>query len=124
MTCLALTAIGLHLASLHSRPHFNGINPGAFIRTECGLIGGVFYNSVRKPAVYIGYAFDPADVPVFATVSLSTGYKGITGWRITPLAMAGVKYPVGDYTIRLGVVPPWPGHGDVAVLHAMIERRF
>lgn len=128
MTCLAIAAIGLHLASVHTDrptnpvygPEYNNINPGAYVKAECGLTAGLYYNSIRKMTGYVAYTYDPAGLPLFASVGVATGYDR----PVTPIAMAGLRVDAGSYRLRVGYIPKVGKTNDTHVFHLMIERKF
>jgi hypothetical protein len=124
MSCLTLAAIGLHLASYHSdRPtrqdvvtEYNNVNPGLYVKSECGLMAGVYRNSIERTSVYLGYAYEPRGLPVFVSAAVSTGYYD----TVTPIVMAGVK--IGQF--RIGYIPKFSKMNDTHVVHLMFERKF
>lgn len=73
------TAIGLHLVSHHTaelpddrgpgwsvtgqqRSAYNERNFGAYVRTDDGMVAGLYRNSYRRLSVHIGHQWD-ADLP-------------------------------------------------------------
>lgn len=97
MICSQIIAVGMHLASWHSHGYFdeagrysgyNNLNVGAYVRTDCNIQVGAFYNSERRLSVYGAYIFDSKDHPFFVFGGVATGYKNSI---IVPLAGAGVK---------------------------------
>lgn len=127
MTCAALAAIGLHLASWHSDPRFSGVNPGVYAQTDCGVVAGAYRNSERRLTVYAGWSFDPDDSPVWASAAIATGYGPPEGKArpVTPIAMVGLKRDLGArLRVRVGYVPRLGRFNQTHVVHLMIERRF
>lgn len=127
MSCFTIAAVALHVASQHSAPGYNNVNPGLSIRTECGIIAGAYYNSQRRPSAYIGYSYQPEKLPVFAAVALTTGYrhpKTGKSFAVAPIPMVGVRAPIGDhFGFRLGWIPKIrPSNSHVG--HLMVEYRF
>ena len=93
MSCAAIAAVLLHVGSWHSQPGYHNRNPGIAVRTECGIVAGVYDNSVGKVTAYAGGMYDPPELPVFASLVAATGYQSETGWLITPVLLLGVKSP-------------------------------
>lgn len=131
MTCAALAAIGLHLASLHSRDGYNNINPGISVRSECGLVAGAYVSSQStrgntRIISYVGYSAETKwKWPVFGSLALAHGYQRKSGkdYAIVPLPMVGVKTPrAGRFRAVLGYVPSLGPNPHV--LHLMVEHAF
>lgn len=122
MTCAALAAIGLHLASWHSLPGFEGVNPGAYVRTECGWQAGLYRNSEDRFTVYAGKVWDMKRLPLWGSVALATGYRELP---VTPIAMAGIRVRLpGRLNLRVGYIPRIHGLNEPHVIHAAIEKEF
>lgn len=129
MSCLAIAAVALHVASVHSQPGYRDFNPGVSVRSECGLVAGVYRSSQSKPGgytpiVYAGYSAQTKwRWPVFASLALAHGYRSErTGKRyaIVPLPMAGVKVPVvGNVRAVFGFIPSLGPNPHVG--HLMLE---
>jgi len=120
--CTTIAAIGMHLATIHTvNRNYNDNNPGVYVRTDCGLQVGAYYNSYRNLSVYGAYTIDVKPVPVWATVGIITGYPGHT---VMPLAMAGVRARVNSYTLRIGYAPKIDGVNRTGIIHFTLERRF
>ena len=127
MDCLALAAIGLHLVSQHTEPGYNNVNPGVYVRSECGITAGVYKNSFRRGSVYISYSYDPKDLPIWASVGAITGYRKLPGtnFRLSPLAIVGLKTPeYKGYRLRLGYIPHVEPMTHTNVFHLMLEKEF
>ena len=120
MTCATLAAIGMHLASYHTAPDRNNVNPGLYATTECGLTAGVYYNSFERPSVYVGYVYDMRKLPVFATLAVATGYRN----PVTVTGLVGARIDVGDARIRLGYVPKIKGVNAGHLVHLTLEWRL
>lgn len=129
MGCTTIAAVGLHLASFHSPAYdYNNLNPGVYIRSECNIVFGTYYNSQRRQTFYIGYAFEDADIPVFAIVALGTGYgyADEPARPISPIGMIGIRSPdMKSFRVRLGYIPRISDKiSDSHVFHFMLEKRF
>jgi len=114
MGCLTTAAIGLHLLSWHSYSEFNNINPGVYVRTECGIQVGAFYNSERNLSVYTTYTLESKHHPFFAFVGGSTGYQYAP---VVPLIGAGVKL----WDFRIAYIPGFEKYNTPHVLHLTFE---
>lgn len=127
MSCLAIAAVAAHLVSAHSSGHYNNINPGLSVRTECGIVAGAYYNSQRRASAYVGYSAETrGPVAVFGSLALATGYRHPrTGKKyiVAPLPMIGVKVSVaGHWRLVGGYLPSLGPNPHVA--HLMLEYRF
>lgn len=122
MTCAAIAAIGLHLASMHpgATRDFNDTNPGLYVRTECGITVGAYHNSLSRVSVHASYSTDIRGTPLFVTAGAVTGYR----LPVSPLVMAGVRQNIGPLTVRVGYLPKVQKVNNSHVVHFMIERRF
>lgn len=129
-SCLALAAIGLHLASYHTDrpsnpeygPSYNNANPGLYVQTKCGLTVGGYYNSIGRFTAHAGYTYDAPTLPVFVSFGIATGYNYKI--PVVPMAMAGFYVNRGDYRMRIGWIPKLGTANDTHVLHLMAESRF
>lgn len=117
MNCLDLAAIGLHVASLHSRAGYNDVNPGVYLESQCGIVVGVYDNSYRKPSVQIAWRGEPDRLPLFIEAGAVTGYPG---HDVEVYAMGGVR--LGP--LRIGAVPHVPGLNRTTMVHAMVQFRL
>lgn len=117
MNCLDLAAIGLHVASLHSKAGYNDVNPGVYIESQCGIVAGAYYNSYRQPSVQIGWRGEPDRLPLFIEVGAVTGYPR---HAVEAYAMGGVR--LGP--LRIGAVPHVPGLNRTTMVHAMVQFRL
>lgn len=127
MNCFALAAISLHLASVHTEPGYNNINPGVNLASECGIVAGAYVSSQSTHGKtrwieYVGYSAETKwRWPVFASIAAAHGYvheRTGKSYGIVPLAMVGIKTPrVGRVRGVLGVIPT----PRTAVIHAMLE---
>ena len=52
-----VVAVGMHFTSVHSNQdiHYNEFNPGFYVRNECNIQAGAFYNSFSRMSYYAGY---------------------------------------------------------------------
>ena len=117
MGCLTLAAVGLHLASVHSRGGYTDINPGVYVESECGVMIGAFRNSYGNFSAQLAYRLEPKKLPVFVEAGLATGYPG---HDVQPYAMGGVR--VGP--VRIGYIPHISGVNRCAMAHAMVQFRL
>lgn len=72
---LASLIIGVHLLSAHV-PNEDGMkntNPGIYFRTEDGITGGIYKNTLGRTSAYAGYTFTSG--PVSLTVGAVSGYS-------------------------------------------------
>ena len=103
IACTAL-AIGLHLGTYHfdRKAGFNNANPGIYANCD-NIVAGVYYNSLRKPSVYAGYAFHlgPVDVLVGAV-------SGYTANHLTPMVIPSYRFTNG---VRINLIPKAVKHG-------------
>ncbi len=128
MGCLALAAIGLHLASIHSHtptnkvygPEYNNNNPGVYVQTECGLTVGAYYNSLGRLSTHVGFTVDIPHTPLFVSGGVATGYYA----PVIPMGMVGLRADRGPVRMRIGYIPKVGKINDTHVVHLMIERRF
>jgi hypothetical protein len=115
--------IGLHLASWHSKPGYNNVNPGAYWRGDSGLTVGAYCNSESRSALfpgarrcelarYVGYSFEAG--PVTLTAGVIDGYQR----GAVPMVLPSVK--LGD-TLRLAFIPRIDPKRGAHVLHLMAE---
>lgn len=114
MGCLTAAAIGIHMLSWHSDPGFNNVNPGVYVRTECGIQVGAFYNSERSLSIYATYTFESKEHPFFAFIGGSTGYKYAP---VVPLVGVGVKIN----RFRVAYIPGLKRFDTPHVLHLTVE---
>lgn len=125
MDCLTPILIGFHVASGHIPNTLNNFNPGIRVQTECGVTGGVYWNSYRKVGAYIGYTYDPANSILWGSLVAATGYKVQTGLPISPVLMGGIKAPITKtITARFGVIPPVPKYNPYVIGHVMFEIKL
>ena len=119
MNCAEVAAIGLHLVSMHFPDEYNDRNPGAFVRMDCGIQAGVYYNSEDRMTVYGAYLAETSDGPIslWGAAGLATGYRASP---IVPTGMVGVR--VGPF--RLGYMPAIPKAGNPHLIHLAAEWRF
>lgn len=123
MSCTTLAAIGLHLATWHAQDNsrYQNVNPGVYVRTECGLGAGVYRNSFNKASAYVSWSADIKDTPLFVSVGAVTGYRIKP---VSPLGMVGLRANVAGATFRLGFVPKIARANRTHLFHLMVERKF
>lgn len=127
---LATTAhadtIGMHIASWHSEPGFNNVNPGLYYRTDAGWTAGAYCNSESrsgrfpdaprcKVSAYAGRSFEVG--PFTLTAGVITGYAMGT----VPMVLPSLK--LGDH-LRIGFVPKIDPKTGSHVVHAMWETEL
>jgi hypothetical protein len=119
-----ITAVGLHALSWHSIGTYNNANPGAYVRDDCGIQAGAYYNSERKFTAYVAKVFDWQPIKqaswfgVFASVGLATGYEQAT---VLPIALGGINIRYENYGLRVGYAPKLKGVNDTHLIHFAFE---
>ncbi len=118
-TSASAQTIGLHLASWHSKPGFNNVNPGLYVRSADGWTLGGYRNSYDQPTVYAGWTLerDVLGVRAGLTAGLATGYE--KPWLLVP----SVSLPAGWARVRLAWIPRIRP-GDAHVLHLAVETEL
>ena len=114
------TTVGVHVATWHSEPGYNGRNPGLYVKTDSGLTFGAYRNSERANTVYAGQTWESdsaAGLRVAATAGLITGYRRAA---VLPFVLPSVL--IAD-TVRITYVPRCDPKSSEAV-HLSIERKF
>ena len=117
--------IGLHIASWHSQPGMNNVNPGQYYRTDAGWTAGGYCNSESrserfpdaqqcKVAAYAGRSFEVG--PLTLTAGVITGYTRGTIPMILPSLKLG--------HLRIGFVPKIDPKAGSHVVHAMWETEL
>ena len=114
MVCSQIIALGIHLVSWHSQ-EYNNINPGAYIRTDCNIQVGAYYNSERRLSIYGAYVLETDRF--FAFAGAATGYNNRF---IIPLGGVGVK--LGNF--RLSYTPGINRYKTPHLLHLTYEFNF
>lgn len=114
MICSKIVAVGLHLASWHSVEGYNNVNGGLYVRNECGIQAGVYYNSERKISTYATYTLENDSQPFFAVAGIIAGYKNR---NFTPMAGVGIK--IRNW--RVLYVPKFAKYNDTHLLHLTYE---
>jgi hypothetical protein len=137
-------AFGLHIASHHtgerpdtrqpgwsargeSAPAYNNSNPGAYVRTDDGVVAGAYLNSYERWSVYAGREWSASLYGWKASITLAL----VTGYPKQSL-MVGVMPTVSTpllfdaYRVRLGFVPGVEKGASSSgnVFHLMVERQF
>lgn len=84
-------SIGLHIHSHHWReqPDYNNSNVGVYVRADNWQLG-TYYNTYRKPTVYLGYAMKIAP-HTDLLLGGATGYN----YPVTPFYMVSFDVPLG-----------------------------
>lgn len=121
--CLEVVAIGFHLVTWHSQDVYNGINPGAYARTDCGMVAGAFYNSESRMSAYAGMVFEKpiGRLTPFIIAGAVTGYDRSP---ILPILTPGIGIELSESVgVRVAYLPPG-GIDEPHGLHAAVEFRF
>lgn len=118
----------VHVAAYHSEPGFNTATPGVgvicdtrFEDVRAGM--GVFRNSIGRPSVYVGAAWQPLRL---GSARIGVFGGAITGYRDYPLPMAAglASLPLADKTVlHLTVLPSVKGLTPATVAFS-IEHKF
>jgi len=149
MSILEGVVLGIHLVSAHlpALNEQNNLNLGVSVRTESGLVVGVYKNTLGRTSVYAVKRLNLIG-PLDIDLGLATGYQKkteyfdcsqqttnpdwTTCWR-TPGVSNGYFIPVVSPSIRFsevaGVVPrihfvPSIFSGKSSVFHLSIEKTF
>ncbi len=117
-------AIGIHLGSVHSTKAdsdgtpWNNANPGFYVRAQNDWLIGGYYNSIRRPTVYVAKVFP---IVQMGSINLDLTVGGATGYRyaVTPLVSPSVT--IEGIPLRLHYLP---GIGGPHVLHLSYEYKF
>lgn len=118
----AADAIGLHLASVHSRPGFESATVGVYVRRDDGLTLGVLRNSYGRISTYGAWTLQTDDQRFGLTIGAITGYPAAP---VMLLVAPSVRWQLAPgYGARLVLLPKPPRHGSAAALHLAIERSF
>lgn len=123
LNCSKILAVGLHLATIHSQDGFNDINPGAYIRTDCNIVAGAYYNSESNMSAYAGMVFEKplGRLTPFIVAGVVVGYES---YPVGPLLTPGIAIEVSEHVaVRLAYLPGGiekSPHG----LHAALEFKF
>lgn len=146
--------LGVHTFSLHSNKdpldHFNqnNVNLGGYVRYG-DWVGGAYYNTLRRPSVYLGYMLEPLPTDrVALTLGFISGYQkerveykgncpypGYNGycWDIQGYSDHKLSLMISpsvvllrhdSYAARLGYVPRIGGVNRSSVYHLMFEKTF
>lgn len=102
---LELTAltIGLHMGTMHSEPGLNSTNPGLYVKTEAGWTAGGYFNSFRRPSLYVGKTFETENKTWALTVGAVTGYSDVKASQVT-YSHCHVVESIDPNTGRVGVL--------------------
>lgn len=120
----ALLVVGAHLATAHSQPGFEGVNPGLYVQAGA-VSGGVYRNSHARTSVWAGYSVHSrrldlglVGVRAAGTVGAVTGYPRAA---VMPMINASLAVDAGGpVAIRFTAIPnPLPKGAHA--LHVSIE---
>jgi len=68
-------SIGMHIGTVHIPSYeLNGFNPGVYVRTDKNFLAGAYYNSYRRPTVYVAWQ-SPELLRTSLVGGVATGYK-------------------------------------------------
>jgi len=113
--------VGLHVASIHSRPGFCNLNLGLYYRFEAGWQAGGYRNSECRASFYVGWHAETE-----GRLRLGIGLGAVTGYRgqgVQPVVMPSVAFSVTEReSVRL-IYLPKKDPKSAAVLHMTIEHR-
>lgn len=110
--------VGAHVLTWHDSGELNGKNPGLYVHTEQGYIGGIYKNSLEKTSVYGGYGISRATWA--GEFSIMGGL--ITGYQKNPInPMLIPSYKSG--IVRLALLPKFGTHGATGV-HLALETKI
>ncbi len=119
------TRVGLHLASWHSKPGFENVNPGAYVLLPGGAIAGAYRNSHARTSAYAGWMFEHEFGPalsVAVSLGLVTGYPARS---VMPALVPSMALRVTErWALRLYLLPKPPQHGSTHALHLAAEARL
>ena len=119
----------IHIGSYHApstypyqgkQVSYNNFNPGIGYRFNCEIVAGIFYNSYKNPAAYLGYAplwqTPISQLKLGGMLGISTGYEIPTDRPVTPIgAFMGRWEMSSTYSTQLLVVPKIWDDGATAV---------
>jgi len=125
MIATTAIAIGINIASIHSKPGYQNFNPGIYAMTERGYAAGIYYNSHRKASVWAGRQFSTAAVsagPVKLSAAVLAG--AVTGYgKPSPLVSPSVAMEYQGVTYRVSWAPKHPSKPDASdALHLSVSR--
>ena len=114
-------AVGLHLASWHSEPGYENVNPGVFVRIS-GYQVGTYQNSVGKRTTYAGQAWE---WPLYRSLRGTIFFGAATGYpaaRVIPIGTVGLAWGAArvNYVPKISRADYYTPHA----LHLTVERRF
>jgi hypothetical protein len=120
-------AIGINIASMHSKPGYNDRNPGVYVVAESGYAAGLYHNSHRKLSVWAGRQFSTDSVqlgPVKASAAVLAG--GITGYgKPSILVSPSVAAEYSGVTYRLSYAPKHPSKQDASdAIHLSVSFKI
>lgn len=116
--------IGLQLASAHfghDASSMEWVTPGVYARHPSGFTAGVYRNSEGRGSAFAGWTWQTESRTWAITVGAVAGYQRAS---VMPMVVPSVRLPVGDFAVRLSVVPPIAKHGIVGALTVALERDF
>lgn len=99
------STVGLHLASIHSDPGFNNVNPGGYLifgdskDPVSGFTMGSYRNSYKLQSSYIGYSksFPFSDrTQLSLQAGFVSGYKQVSGLQWSPMIAPSAIIEVGS----------------------------
>jgi hypothetical protein len=118
-----LVALGLHVASLHSEPGFEGNNPGVFVRWANGTTVGALRNSYGNTSFYGGWLWTDKVFGRYALfLGAASGYGNTEERRsLVPILGPSARFEISEsIALRLTYFPE-PRQGGAQVLHLNLE---
>lgn len=118
------STLGAHVASWHSSPGLNNVNPGLYVRLPVGFTAGVVRNSYDRNSTYVAWTVDkswslgrqwPLAIGVGLTTGIISGYE--KGPPLRPLVAPSFVVNMGKGGIRLAALKG----EDATAVHCMFE---
>ena len=113
-------ALGMHVATAHTRGGHQGFNPGVYLRQPSGFTAGLYRNSCSAASAHVGWTWQTADQRWALTAGAVTGYPAAP---LLPVLVPSVRIglPAPGWDARLTLIPKPPRHGAGAGLHLSLE---
>lgn len=111
-TAASAGTFGVHLGSHHfPDAGMNNFNPGAYYRSDSGLVAGAYLNSDRKWSTYAAKIVHVG--PIDVALGAVTGYPAAP---VLPMVVPSYRFDSG---LRVAVVPK--SRFNVLAVHFMME---
>jgi len=124
MIATAAIAIGINVASIHSRPGYRDFNPGVYVMSSEGYAGGIYNNSHGKASVWAGRQFSTQGMRVGSVKASAALLAGvITGYgKPSVLLSPSVAAEYRGLTYRLSYAPRHPSKPNASdALHLSVS---